>query len=64
MAKEFLATQGIEFDAKDVAQNPAHLQEMLEVTGGLRGVPVIVIGDDVIRGFHRERVSAALGITV
>lgn len=42
--------------------NPENLQEMLEVTGGLRGVPVIVIGNEVIRGFNRERVASLLGI--
>jgi glutaredoxin len=40
--------------------NPEYLQEMLEVTGGLRGVPVIVIGDQVIRGFDREKIAQLL----
>lgn len=63
MAKEFLSSQGVEFDAKDVTTNPEHLQEMLEVTGGLRGVPVIVIDSDVVRGFNRERVVELLGLS-
>jgi hypothetical protein len=37
---------------------------MMEVTRGLRGVPVIVIGHEVVRGFNRERVAALLGLTV
>lgn len=44
-----------------MVQNPENLQEMMEVTGGLRGVPVIVIGSEVIRGFDREKVAALLG---
>lgn len=34
----------------------------MEVTRGLRGVPVIVIGNEVIRGFDRERIAALLGL--
>lgn len=62
MAKDYLSSKGVEFDAKDVTSDPNLLQEMLEVTGGLRGVPVIVIGDQVIRGFDKEKVSGLLGL--
>jgi hypothetical protein len=47
-----------------VTSNPAYLQELLEVTGGLRGVPVLVIGSEVIRGFNQERVGGLLGLPV
>lgn len=63
MAKAYFSSHGVEFDAKDVVNDPENLQEMLEVTGGLRGVPVILIGDEVIRGFHRERIAALLGLS-
>lgn len=43
-------------------QNPDYLQELMERTGGLRSVPVIVIDDSVVRGFHKEKVAALLGI--
>ncbi len=42
--------------------NPENLQEMMEVTGGLRGVPVIVIGEHVVRGFDQQKVSNLLGL--
>lgn len=61
-AKEYLSQHGIEFDAKDVVSHPENLQEMMEVTGGLRGVPVIVIGSEVMRGFNQQKVAALLGI--
>lgn len=61
-AKAYLSSHGIEFDAKDVVQNPEYLQEMMEVTRGLRGVPVLVIGAQVVRGFDRERIAALLGL--
>lgn len=38
------------------------MDELLEWTGGLRGTPVIVVGDEVIRGFDRGRLSRALGL--
>jgi glutaredoxin len=60
--KEYLHQNGVEFDAKDVATNPEHLQEMLIKTGGLRGVPVIVVENDVIRGFNRDLLKARLGL--
>jgi glutaredoxin 3 len=62
MAKEYLSSHGVEFDAKDVTANPANLQELMEVTGGMRGVPVIVIGGDVVRGFNKAKVAALLGL--
>jgi glutaredoxin 3 len=62
MAKEYLSSHGVEFDAKDVATNPAHLQEMMAVTGGARGVPVLVVGSEVVRGFNREKVAGLLGL--
>lgn len=60
--KEYLHQNGVEFDAKDVVESPENLQEMLEKTGGLRGVPVIVVENDVIRGFNREILKARLGL--
>lgn len=45
-----------------MVNDPENLQEMMEVTGGLRGVPVIVIGSEVIRGFNKEKVAGLLGL--
>jgi glutaredoxin 3 len=36
----------------DVQSDPALLQRMLELNGGQRYVPTIVMGDQVIIGFH------------
>lgn len=63
MAKEFLSLHGIQFDYKDITADPEALAEMLGYTGGRRGVPVIVIGDEVLRGFDRGRISELLGLT-
>lgn len=58
----FLTDKGVPFEAKDIAENPAYMEELLERTGGVRGTPVIVIGDDVYRGFDRGKIERALGL--
>ncbi len=62
--KEFLSSHGVEFDAKDVVGNPENLQQMMQATGGRRGVPAIVIGDEVVMGFNKDRISELLKISV
>ena len=61
MAKEFFTEKGVEFTAYDVASDATKRQEMIQMTGQL-GVPVIVIGDDVMVGFDRGRLAQKLGI--
>ncbi len=61
MAKEFFNEKGVEYTAYDVASDAAKRQEMIQMTGQL-GVPVIVIGDDVMVGFDRGRLAQKLGI--
>ena len=61
MAKEFFAEKGVEYTAYDVASDAAKRAEMIQLTGQL-GVPVIVIGGDVMVGFSRERLAQKLGI--
>lgn len=61
MAKEFFTEKGVEFTNYDVASDATKRQEMIQMTGQL-GVPVIVIGDDVMVGFDRNRLAQKLGI--
>lgn len=61
MAKEFFTEKGVEFTSYDVASDAAKRQEMIQMTGQL-GVPVIVIGDDVMVGFDRNRLAQKLGV--
>jgi len=61
MAKEFFTEKGVEFTNYDVASDATKRQEMIQMTGQL-GVPVIVIGDDVMVGFDRGRLAQKLGI--
>ena len=61
MAKEFFAEKGVQYTAYDVAGDAAKRAEMIQLTGQL-GVPVIVVGGDVLVGFSRERLAQKLGI--
>jgi glutaredoxin 3 len=61
MAKEFFAENNIQFTNYDVSKDLERRQEMFEITNQM-GVPVIVIGDDVVIGFDREKVAELLGV--
>ncbi|MCX6786791.1 MAG: glutathione S-transferase N-terminal domain-containing protein [Candidatus Kaiserbacteria bacterium] len=61
VTKDFLKEKGITYTEFDVAHDLDKRQEMINRSGQM-GVPVISIGDDVIVGFDREKLSAALGI--
>jgi glutaredoxin-like YruB-family protein len=58
-AKEYFAQQGVEYVEHDVAADETQRAIMLEKSGQM-GVPVIVIGEEVIVGFDQERIQAAL----
>ena len=61
MAKDFFDEKGVQYAAHDVAADAAKRAEMIELTGQL-GVPVIVVGDEVLVGFDRGKLAAKLGI--
>jgi glutaredoxin 3 len=60
-AKEFLRSEGIAFEDINVMENVDARQELIRITGQM-AVPVITIGEDVIRGFDKPRLKALLGI--
>jgi len=59
-AKEFFKEKGLAFVDRDVVNDNAAYEEMKEVSGGARSVPVIVVGDQILLGFERGRVEQAL----
>jgi glutaredoxin 3 len=61
MAKDFFTEKGVQFTDYNVASDAAKRTEMIQLTGQL-GVPVIVINDDIMVGFDRNRLAAKLGI--
>ena len=59
MAKEFLKENKIEFEDIDVGANQEAAKEMVEKSGQM-GVPVIMVGDEIIVGFDKEKLKKAL----
>ncbi|MGC8872834.1 MAG: glutaredoxin domain-containing protein [Chloroflexia bacterium] len=59
MAKKFLSQRGIAYRERDVSRDQAAAAEMVARSGQF-GVPVIVVGDQVIVGFDRTRLERAL----
>lgn len=67
MAKRFFNEHGVAYTEKDVSQNSAAAQEMIDRSGQM-GVPVTVITNDegqetLVVGFDRPRLAAALGVS-
>lgn len=59
MAKTYLGEKGITFGDIDVSTDATKAEEMIQKSGQL-GVPVIDIGGQIIVGFDRPRIDAAL----
>lgn len=61
LAKEFFDEHGIQYEDHNVLTDLEKRQEMLQ-RSGQSGVPVIVIGDQIVIGFDQTEISALLGI--
>ena len=59
LAKDYFAANNIAFTEHDVASDMEKRTEMVDMTGQM-GVPVIVIGDDLIIGFDEAKVKEIL----
>lgn len=59
MAKRFLKENNVKFEELDVSSNERALAEMLEKTGQ-QGVPVIDVDGQLIVGFDKDELKAAL----
>jgi glutaredoxin len=59
--KEFLSQNNVPYEEKNVAVDRAARQEMLSLTGR-SAVPTVKIGDEVIVGFDKARISKLLGL--
>ena len=57
--KDYLAKKGVEFVEKNVDKEPGAAMESVQKSGQ-RGIPVTDIGGDIIIGFDRPRIDAAL----
>ncbi len=59
MAKEFLENKGVSFQYFDVGKDEAARKEMIDQSEQM-GVPVIIIDDEVIIGFNKEKIESLL----
>lgn len=61
VAKDFLKENGISYTEFDVAHDLERRQEMIQKSGQM-GVPVILVGEELIVGFDKEKLAAAIGV--
>ncbi|MCM2339460.1 MAG: hypothetical protein NDI62_03335 [Burkholderiales bacterium] len=61
LAKDFFKANDIAYAEYDVASDIEKRKEMMDKSGQM-GVPVIVIGDEMIVGFDKPVVAKALGL--
>ena len=62
MAKEFFQKNNVEYQEFNVGTDLEKRKEMIEKSGQM-GVPVIMVGDDVIVGFNKPKLETLLSIT-
>ncbi|MFA4848480.1 MAG: Uxx-star family glutaredoxin-like (seleno)protein [Methanoregula sp.] len=60
MAKAFLEKHGVPYESIDVGSDSEAAQKMIDLSGQ-RGVPVILVDDEVIVGFDSERLNDLFG---
>jgi glutaredoxin 3 len=61
MTKAFLKENNIEFTDHDVSTDAERRKEMIEKSGQM-AVPVVYVGDEMMIGFNKDKLSAALGL--
>jgi len=60
-AKQFLTENNVVFQNIDVSTNQQAAEEMVKKSGQM-GVPVLDIDGEIIVGFDKDRIKAALGL--
>ncbi len=58
-AMEYLDKLGVKYEVKDIEADRAHAEESIQKSGQM-GIPVIDIKGDIIIGFDRPKIDAAL----
>jgi glutaredoxin len=58
--EEFLTKQGIAFQTRNVAEDPAAMDDLMRL--GVATTPVTVIDGEVVIGFDEKRLVALLGL--
>lgn len=59
--KQWLESLGVSFNSRDIEEDESAKDELLDKLGGqFQGVPTTIIGDEIIIGFDRPKLQAAL----
>lgn len=58
-AKAYLDKLGVEFTDYDIEKDPSKAEECVQKSGQM-GIPVLDIGGEIIVGFDRPKIDAAL----
>jgi len=61
MTKQFFRDNNVQYEEFNVATDAAKRQEMIEKSGQM-GVPVVIIDNDLIVGFDKNRLTKLLDI--
>lgn len=61
MAKDYFKEHNVAFEDFNVSEDLGKRQEMIQKSGQM-GVPVIVIGENLIVGFNKPKIAELLGI--
>ncbi len=59
--KEYFTENKVEFQEFNVAEDTSRRQEMIERSGQM-GVPVIMIDNNIVVGFDKQKLAELLGI--
>ncbi len=59
MAKDFFKEKNVPYAEYDVASNLEKRKEMMEKSGQM-GVPVIIIGNEIVIGFDKPQITKLL----
>lgn len=60
-AKDFFTANNVTYTEYNVASDMERRKEMIDKTGQM-GVPVIIVGDEVVVGFDQDKIAESLGI--
>ncbi len=60
MVEEFLTSHGVSFQARNIQEDPAALDELMGL--GVATTPVTVIDGEIVVGFDQKRLAALLGL--
>lgn len=58
-AKQYFDKIDVKYEEKDVEKDPVYMQEAVQKSGQM-GIPVIDIDGEIIIGFDKPRIDAAL----